>query len=242
MKSVVIIPSRLAAVRLPNKPLYKIADKELISHVISETKKAYTGKIIVACCCNEIADVSKKHGVETVLTDPNLPSGTDRVYAAYKSLNEEFDVVVNLQGDMAVFPKDLIEKTLEVFKHDSAIDVATAVSTLSPSELNNDASVKVAFEPYAHAEGFGKTIYFSRNAIPHGAANHYKHIGIYAYKPKALTEFVNTKPSYLEQTERLEQLRALLLGHKFAAAVVEGDCVSVDTLDDVKTVEKILGF
>lgn len=230
----------MGAVRLPNKPLHLIGDKTLLGHVLSSIKKNYQGRVMVACCEDEVSREAAAYGIESVMTDATLASGSDRVYQAYLQCGKEYDYIINLQGDMAVFPEELINKTLDVFNH-LDVDVATAVSSMDPEDINNPSCVKAAFEPLKENGNFGSVIYFSRQAIPHEAPKYYKHLGIYAYKTKALAQFVSSPITYLESAEKLEQLRALCAGQKFGAAIVEGHCLSVDTLDDVRQVKNLLG-
>lgn len=237
MKTLVVIPSRLNATRLPQKPLASIAGISLVERVVQLTSN-FTGDIAVAVCGTWAEDVLKNYNVDIVITDPETPSGTDRVYEAYKNLGKEYDYIVNLQGDMAHFPENLVEQTLSVFKH-LDVDVATSI-TPQDIDLESEAIVKAAFEPLTENPLYGRTPYFSRSIIPARAKQYYKHIGIYAYKTKALETFVNTKPSNLEQTESLEQLRCYTCGLSIGAVIVEGDFFSVDTPEDVQAVEKFL--
>ena len=238
MKPILIIPSRLASTRLPKKPLHMIAGKPLIQHVFERAKASYDGRIVVACCDNRVKKLIESLGGEAVLTDPNAPSGTDRIFEAYQAVGNGEDIIINLQGDMAVFPKDLIQKTLDVFKHVPS-DVVTAMSALN-EDVANPSYVKVAFEKNTASTDdalFGRAHYFSRAMIPYGAKQFYKHIGLYIYTKDALAEFVKAPVAQLEATEQLEQLRGLALGHRYGVTLVDGDYFSVDTIDDVTLVE-----
>lgn len=241
MKSILIIPSRLASTRLPQKPLHKIAGRALIQHVFERAKASYDGRIVVACCDERVKKLIESLDGEAILTDPNAPSGTDRVFEAYTKIGNSEDVIINLQGDMAVFPNDLIQKTLNVFAHVPS-DVVTAMSLLN-QDASNPSYVKVAFEKNSASTKdavFGRAHYFSRALIPYGATQFYKHIGLYIYTKEALAEFVRTPVAQLEATEQLEQLRGLSLGHRYGITLVNGDYFSVDTLDDVNLVENYL--
>ena len=241
MKPILIIPSRLASTRLPEKPLHVIAGKPLIQHVFERAKTSYDGRIVVACCDDRVRGLIESLGGEAILTDPNAPSGTDRIFEAYQKVGNGEDIIINLQGDMAVFPQDLIQKTLDVFQHVPS-DVVTAMSALN-DDVVNPSYVKVAFERSAasteHAI-FGRAHYFSRAVIPYGAKQFYKHIGLYIYTKAALAEFVKAPVAQLEETEQLEQLRGLALGHRYGVTLVDGDYFSVDTIDDVNLVESYL--
>lgn len=241
MKSILIIPSRLASTRLPHKPLHTIAGKPLIQHVFEGAKASYDGRIVVACCDERVKKHIESLGGEAVLTNADAPSGTDRIFEAYTKIGNGEDVIINLQGDMAVFPNDLIQKTLDVFKHVPS-DVVTAMCALS-EDIENPSYVKVAFEksPKSTQDAlFGRAHYFSRALIPYGAKQFYKHIGLYIYTKEALTEFVKSPVAQLEATEQLEQLRGLSLGHRYGVTLVDGDYFSVDTIDDVNLVERYL--
>lgn len=241
MKSILIIPSRLASTRLPEKPLHLITGKPLIQHVFERAKASYDGRIVVACCDNRVKKLIESLGGEAILTDRGAPSGTDRVFEAYTKVGRGEDVIINLQGDMAVFPPDLIQKTLGVFNHVPS-DVATAMSALN-EDIANPSYVKVAFEKDAASTDdapFGRAHYFSRTVIPHGAKQFYKHIGLYIYTKAALVDFVKAPVAQLEATEQLEQLRGLALGYRYGVTLVDGDYFSVDTIDDVNLVEGYL--
>lgn len=238
MKPILIIPSRLASTRLPEKPLHMIAGKPLIQHVFERARASYDGRIVVACCDDRVKKLIESLGGEAILTDPNAPSGTDRIFEAYTKVGNNEDIIINLQGDMAVFPKDLIQKTLDVFKHVPS-DVVTAMSALN-DDIANPSYVKVAFEKSKTSNddaSFGRAHYFSRSVIPYGAKQFYKHIGLYIYTKAALAEFVKAPVAQLEATEQLEQLRGLALGHRYGITLVDGDYFSVDTIDDVHLVE-----
>jgi len=241
VKPILIIPSRLASTRLPEKPLHMIAGKPLIQHVFERAKASYDGRIVVACCDVRVQNLIESLGGEAVLTNPDAPSGTDRIFDAYKKVGNNENIIINLQGDMAVFPKDLIKKTLDVFAYVPS-DVVTAMSALN-DDVSNPSYVKVAFEKSDESTDdavFGRAHYFSRAAIPHGATQFYKHIGLYIYTKDALSEFVKAPVSQLEANEQLEQLRGIALGHRYGAILVDGDYISVDTRDDVNLVERYL--
>jgi 3-deoxy-manno-octulosonate cytidylyltransferase (CMP-KDO synthetase) len=241
MKSILIIPSRMASTRLHEKPFHVINGRPLIQHVYERAKAAYHGRIVVACCDERVKTLVESLGGEAVLTTPDLPSGTDRIYEAYTKIGADEDIIINLQGDMAIFPGDLIHKTLDVFNHVPS-DVVTAMSKLD-HDILNPSLVKVAFEKHplsTYDSTFGRAHYFSRAPIPYGAKYFFKHIGIYIYTKEALAEFVKAPVSVLEEIEKLEQLRGLTLGHRYGVTLVDGDYYSVDTIEDVKLVEEFL--
>lgn len=241
-KVLTIIPVRLASTRLPNKPLADICGKTMIERVYQQALAANLGDVLIACDGEEIAAEVKKFGGKFVITDPNLPSGTDRIYAAYKKFHgEEFEVIVNLQGDLPnIDPKVIAAAAKAALEHDC--DIATVASKIkNEAEISNPNVVKIAIA--FKEENLGKALYFSRCAIPfskNNSADFYHHIGIYAYKKSALEKFVNLAPSALEQRESLEQLRALENDMKIFVKIVEAHPLSVDTKEDLEIVTKLI--
>jgi len=237
----IIIPARLASTRLPNKPLADILGKTMIVRVYEQAKKANLGEIVVACDSLEIAEAIENAGGKAIITDPNLPSGTDRIFAALQQLpnSEEFDVIVNLQGDLPIIdPQVIIAAANAALQSDA--DIATVASVIKNiDEISNPNVVKIAIA-FLENPQLGQALYFSRAAIPYGKGEYYHHIGIYAYKRKALEKFVNLKPSNLEKRESLEQLRALENGIKIVVQIVDSHPISVDTNEDLEQVKSFL--
>ncbi len=233
-KILTIIPARLASTRLPNKPLAKIHGKSMIQRVYEQAKKANLGEVFIACDGEEIANEAKKIGAKFVITDPNLPSGTDRIYAAWREIGGDFEVIVNLQGDLPNIDPRVIEAAAKTALHKDC-DIATVASVIKNiQEIANPNVVKIA-----RAES-GRALYFSRHPIPHGEGDHYHHIGIYAYKKSALEKFVKLAPSKLEKRESLEQLRALENDMRIFVEIVEAHPLSVDTAEDLKNVSDLI--
>lgn len=234
----VIIPVRLASTRLPNKPLADIVGKSMIQRVYEQACEANLGEVVIACDGEEIAREVEKFGGKYVLTDPDLPSGTDRIYAAYEKIKEEkeFDIVVNLQGDLpTIDPKVIVSAAEAAF--DEGCDFATVASKITnKDEIINPNVVKIviAFKE----ENLGRALYFSRSAIPYSKKDedYFHHIGIYAYKTKALEKFVALTPSFLEKRESLEQLRALENDMKINVKIVDAHPLSVDTQEDLDVI------
>ncbi|MES2678190.1 MAG: 3-deoxy-manno-octulosonate cytidylyltransferase [Pseudomonadota bacterium] len=236
-----IIPARLASTRLPNKPLADIFGKSMIVRVFEQAQKANLGEVVVACDCQEIVQVIENAGGKAIITDPNLPSGTDRIFAALLKMPnyQDFEVVVNLQGDLPVIDPDVIIAAANAALKSDA-DIATVASKIkNADEINNPNVVKIAIA-FGENENLGQALYFSRAPIPHGAGEYYHHIGIYAYKRKALEKFVNLKPSLLEKRESLEQLRALENQMKIIVQIVDSHPLSVDTKEDLEKVKFFL--
>ena len=243
MPALIVIPARLAATRLPNKPLAMIGDAPMIVHVWRRAVKADAGPVIVACGDQPIADAITAAGGTAILTDPALPSGSDRVHAAAEAYDPagKFDVVVNVQGDLPTLEPVLVAASVTPLA-DSAIDIATVVARITiPEELNDQAVVKAALSLQPGAK-IGPALYFSRNLIPSGPGDHYHHIGIYAFRRAALRRFVTLKPTILELRERLEQLRAIENGMRMAAALVDTIPLGVDTPSDLDRARRLLGF
>jgi 3-deoxy-manno-octulosonate cytidylyltransferase (CMP-KDO synthetase) len=231
MSTVVIIPSRLAATRLPNKPLAMIGDKPMIQWVYENALKAAVGDVVVATCCNEIADVVRKVGGVAVLTDPALPSGTDRVFAAVKSLHKKYDKIVNVQGDLPFIDPRAIQKVVDVFQDDS--DITSLCSPITDLSEIGSASVVKPVLSFIN-DDLAKALYFSRSPVPYGAKTYYHHLGLYGYTFEALEKFVSLAPSYLEKSESLEQLRALEAGMTIHMGFVDSAPIAIDTPDDLE--------
>ncbi len=241
-KILTIIPVRLASTRLPNKPLADICGKTMIARVYEQALKANLGDVIIACDGEEIAAEAKKIGAKFIITDPNLPSGTDRIYAAYKaSLAGNYEIIVNLQGDLPNIDPNVIKDAANAALT-SDCDIATVASNIkNEAEITNPNVVKIAIA--FKEKNLGKALYFSRCPIPYSkinAADFYHHIGIYAYKSSALEKFVKLAPSDLEKRESLEQLRALENDMKIFVKIVEAHPLSVDTKEDLDIVTKLI--
>ena len=231
MSTVVVIPSRLSATRLPNKPLVMIGNKPMIQWVYENASKAGVGDVIVATCCNEIAEVVKGVGGTAVLTDSDLPSGTDRVFAAVKSLSQKYDKVINVQGDLPFIDPKAIKKVVDVFQVDSDITSLCAPIT-DESEIDSTSVVKPVLS--FMNDDLAKALYFSRAPVPYGAQTYYHHLGLYGYNYEALEKFVSLAPSLLEKSESLEQLRALEAGMTIHMGFVDSAPIAIDTPEDLE--------
>lgn len=236
-KVIIIIPARLASTRLPNKPLAIIEGKTMIQRVYEQALKANLGEVIIATDGEKIANEIKKFGGKYILTNPDLQSGTDRIYSAYKLLKEDFDIIVNVQGDLPNIDPNVIKECVNLALENDC-DIATVASKISDiSEINNPNVVKIALAQN------GLALYFSRSPIPFSKNindDYFHHIGIYAYKKNALEKFINLTPSPLEKRESLEQLRALENGIKIAVKIVNAHPLSVDTKEDLDKVINLI--
>ncbi len=240
-KILIVIPARLASTRLPNKPLADIAGKSMIRRVYEQAVAAGVGEVVVACDGEKIAQEVKNFGGKFVITNPDLPSGTDRVYAAVKEIAGDFEVVLNLQGDLPNIEPKVIKTAAEALLA-SDYDIVTVASKIkNEAEISNPNVVKIAIA--FDSKDAGKALYFSRAAIPYAkekTADFYHHIGIYAYKKSALKKFVSLAPSMLEKRESLEQLRALENNMKILVKIVDTHPLSVDTKEDLEIVTNLI--
>jgi len=229
-KPLIVIPARLAASRLPNKPLAMIGDAPMIVHVWKRAIEANIAPVIVACDAQEIADAITKVGGVAILTDPDLPSGSDRVWEAVKVYDpdEQYNVIVNLQGDLPTFKPNLLPLLMQALARPNA-DIATLVAPIVRDEEHDNPSVVKAV-----ISSSGTALYFTRAAVPTGEGPRYHHIGVYAYMRSALKKFVSLAPSELEKREKLEQLRALENGLHIEVAVVDTVPLGVDTPADLE--------
>jgi 3-deoxy-manno-octulosonate cytidylyltransferase (CMP-KDO synthetase) len=242
MHPVVVIPARMESSRLPGKPLAEIAGEPMIVHVWRRGLAAGLGPVVVAAGDPRIAAAITARGGCAILTDPALPSGSDRVAAALACFDPDgrYDTVINLQGDMPTADPAILRDAAAPLE-DERYDMATLACRISdPAELTRPSVVKVAMEPEAAESTRGRALYFSRSAIPHGAAAPLHHVGLYVYRRAALARYVAARPGVLERTERLEQLRALALGLAIAVTVVAIEPLGVDTEDDLAAARRRL--
>jgi 3-deoxy-manno-octulosonate cytidylyltransferase (CMP-KDO synthetase) len=228
---IIIIPARLAATRLPNKPLADIEGKPMIVRVIERAQLAGLGQVAVAAGDEEILAPAQAAGAIAILTDPDLPSGSDRIYAALQELDPEgrYDPIINLQGDMPTLDPALLRAALDAFEQFPNADLGTLVSpSIDPAERADPNLVKaiVALKEGGRA---GRCLYFTRADAPTGEGPIMRHVGLYVWRRAALARFVGAAPSTLELREKLEQLRALELGMSIVAGVVDDFPKGVDT-------------
>ena len=240
-KPIVVIPARMAATRLPGKPLADIAGMPMVVHVLRRAEAANVGPVVVACGEAEIADAVTAAGGRAVMTDPDLPSGSDRVHAALEEVDPAgaHDVAINLQGDLPAIDPAIIAAVLQPLD-DPAIEIATLVAATEDEADRRNPNVVKAAVALADGAKVGPALYFSRAAMPSGDGPLYHHVGIYAFRRAALARFVGLPPGVLEKRERLEQLRALEAGMRMAAALVDGVPFGVDTPEDLTRARKLL--
>ena len=231
----------MASTRLPGKPLALIAGRPMVLHVLDRAQEADIGPVAVACADQEIADAVRAAGGIAVMTDPSLPSGSDRVHAALATLDPQarHDVVVNLQGDLPTMPALQLRAVITPLS-DPAIDIATLVAPIETAEEAALPSVVKAACAFERGRAVSPALYFSRVPIPSGEGPLWHHIGIYAYRRAALARFVSLPESPLERREKLEQLRALEAGMRIACARVDHAPFGVDTPADLARARLIL--
>jgi len=236
----VLIPARMASIRLPGKPLLDIAGLPMIVHVLRRAELAGIGRVAVATDTADIAAAVRANGGEAVMTRPDHPSGSDRIHEAARLLDPDgrSEIVVNLQGDFPTISPDNIRDVLAPLD-DPAVDIATLAAEIhTEEEALNPNVVKAVGSPI---EGRRlRALYFTRATAPTGDGPRYHHIGLYAYRRPALERFVALPPSPLEKQEKLEQLRALEAGMRIDVTIVDTVPRGVDTPADLETARRML--
>ena len=237
----ILIPARMAASRLPGKPLAEIAGEPMIVHVLRRAQEAGIGPVAVATDSEAIAACVAKAGGQAVMTRADHASGSDRIFEALRAVDPacRAEIIVNLQGDLPTLaPPDIAAALLPLAN--PAVDIATLAAEITdPRERSDPNVVKVVGSPVA--PGRLRALYFTRAAAPGGEGPLYHHIGIYAYRRAALARFVGLPPSPLEQREKLEQLRALEAGMRIDVTIVDSVPLGVDTPADLARARELLG-
>ena len=239
-RTLVLIPARMAATRLPGKPLLDIGGLPMVVHVLRRAEAAGIGRVAVATDSPDIAAAVTAHGGEAMMTRSDHPSGSDRVFEALGRLDPDgsIETIINLQGDFPTIRPDSIRDVLEPLA-DPAVDIATLAAEIhTGEEATNPNVVKAVGSPVAARRL--RALYFTRATAPHGDGPRYHHIGLYAYRRKALQRFVELPPSALEQQEKLEQLRALEAGMRIDIMIVDNVPRGVDTPADLETARRII--
>ena len=234
---IVMIPARMASTRLPGKPLALIAGAPMIVHVWRRAVAAALGPVVVACGDREIAEAVETAGGQAVLTDPSLPTGSDRIAAALASIDpaRTHDAVINVQGDLPTLDPAAIRVAADGLA-DPDIDIATLGAVITDKAALDDISVNKVVAGFADPARPTRALYFSKAIVPWGAGPHYEHIGLYAYRREALERFVALPRGVLEERERLEQLRALENGMTISVSLIAPARlgVQVDTPADLE--------
>jgi 3-deoxy-manno-octulosonate cytidylyltransferase (CMP-KDO synthetase) len=238
--TIILIPARMAASRLPGKPLADICGEPMIVHVLRRAQEAKLGEAVVATDSEAIASAVEKAGGRAVMTRADHPSGSDRIYEALTQIDPEgrVSIVVNVQGDLpTIAPADVAAaaKMLE----DKSVSIGTICAEIKKEEERTATSVvKVVGSPLAPKRM--RALYFTRTTAPWGDGPLFHHIGLYAYRRAALEKFVGLPPSPLERREKLEQLRALEAGMRIDVAVVDSVPLGVDTPEDLEEARRLL--
>ncbi|MDG3440648.1 3-deoxy-manno-octulosonate cytidylyltransferase [Nitrospirillum amazonense] len=239
---IVIIPARMASTRLPNKPLADIGGAPMIVQVWRRAAEADIGPVLVAAAEKEIVEAVRDAGGQAVLTDPDHPSGSDRIYEALRLVDPEgrHDAVVNVQGDLPTVEPATVRAAFGPLAN-GQVDIATLAVEITVEEERHNPNVVKAVIELAPGARVGRALYFTRTTTPWGAGPHYHHIGLYAYRREALARFVALPPAALEQREKLEQLRALANGMRIDVAVVDAVPLGVDTPEDLERARALIG-
>ena len=236
----ILIPARMAATRLPGKPLLDIAGLPMIVHVLRRAQAARLGPVVVATDAEVIAACVEKAGGRAVMTRTDHASGSDRIYEALGIVDPKAQakIVINMQGDLPTLPPADLKAALGPLA-DPAVDIATLAAEIKkPEERTNPNVVKVVGT--AVAPGRLRALYFTRATAPTGDGPLYHHIGLYAYRRAALAKFVALPPSPLEKREKLEQLRALEAGMRIDVAIVDSVPLGVDTPEELEIARAML--
>jgi 3-deoxy-manno-octulosonate cytidylyltransferase (CMP-KDO synthetase) len=241
MTPIILIPARLGSTRLPNKVLADIAGLPMIVHVLHRAEESGLGPVAVACGETEIVDAIAEAGGTAILTDPALPSGSDRIFAALEALDpaRTHDVVINLQGDLPTVDPAYLTEVLKPLAQ--GYDIGTLVAPITMQEEADAPSVVKCACAFADGAEIAPALYFSRNQVPSGDGPLWHHIGIYAYTRAALAKFVSLPPAPLETREKLEQLRALEAGLRIGVVRVPAAPFGVDTPADLEHARAVLG-
>jgi 3-deoxy-manno-octulosonate cytidylyltransferase (CMP-KDO synthetase) len=239
--TVVVIPARMASVRLPGKPMADICGLPMIVHVWKRAVEANIGKVLVAAAENEIAEVIRNHGGDAISTEPGLPSGSDRIAAALKlrDVREKFEYVVNLQGDLPTIDPLAVRRCLAGLTN-ASVDMATVAARIeSDDDIRNPNIVKV-IAPLSEDREVAYARDFVRLVGPEHEAPFWHHIGVYAYRRSALARFVGLPVSTREAHRKLEQLRALDNDMRIAVVRVDSVPLGVDAPADLEAARMIL--
>ena len=242
-KTLILIPSRMSATRLPGKPLLKINNLSIISHVFKKAEEANIGEVVVATEDKEILDDVKKNGGRAILTSNTHKTGTDRIFEAYEKLNiKDIDFILNLQGDEPNIDKnDIINLNNSMINSNS--EIGTLAAEIKSNKMLSDLNVvKVVTEEKLEKDNFPIALNFTRDSFSKNNQNIYHHIGIYSYKISILKKFVSLDQTLNEKKNRLEQLRALDNKIKINVALAKSSPIGVDTKEDYLAIKKIMQY
>ena len=240
MNNLIIIPARLESTRLPNKPLADIKGLPMVIHVLNKGLESSCGDVIVGTSNIEIYDVVRSYGEKAIMTNPDHPSGSDRIFEALNIFDpdKQYKNIVNLQGDLPTIDPYLIKLTFQLIENNQDADISTLGGSINDEdELANPNVVK------AYVEKVDQTLYakdFVRSPKGYNKEKLFHHLGVYGYKRRSLEKFIKTKQSKREQDLKLEQLRALDNGMSIVIDLINEIPIGVDTEDDLYNVRKEL--
>jgi 3-deoxy-manno-octulosonate cytidylyltransferase (CMP-KDO synthetase) len=245
MSTLILIPSRLASTRFPNKPLADLGGKPMVVRVYEQAIKANSGEVYVAAGDDAIVQAVQAAGGKVVMTDAGLPNGSERIWQGVQRLMAQGvpqpELIINAQGDEPLLPPELITQAVAALQADPSIDVVTFAHEITDvGDINNPTKVKVV------TTRSGRALYFSRHAVPYGAAEAglplLRHIGFYGYRYAALKCYMEAGEGKLENVEKLEQLRGLELGLHYHIITTHHEPIGVDTPADLEAVKKLMGL
>ena len=243
MKTLVIIPSRMSATRLPGKPLLKLNGKSIISHVFKKAESAEIGEVVVAAEDQEIVNDVKNNGGNAILTSKNHKTGTDRIFEAFNLLNKkDIDFIMNIQGDEPDIDINDI-KVLDTMMKTHKSRIGTLAGQIYKDKIyDNESVVKVKVKESFNQNSFPLAENFTRKIKVQDKLNIYHHIGIYCYEVQSLKKFISFKQTKNELENKLEQLRALDNGIDINVALAEKSPIGVDTEEDYLAIKKIMKY
>ena len=242
-KTLILIPSRMSANRLPGKPLLKINNLSIISHVVNKAKKTGIGQVVVCTEDQSILEDVLKNGGEAILTGDHHKSGTDRIFEGYQKLNiKDIDYILNIQGDEpSINEEDIIDLNNMMIETNSNIGTLGA-EIKDKKKFSDENLVKVVTEQKLNSKNSSLAISFKRNHTFKEGENVYHHIGIYAYKVKILEKFISLEQTKNETQNRLEQLRAIDNNLKINVSLAKSSPIGVDTREDYLALKKIMEY
>ena len=242
MQTLIVIPARMQATRLPGKPLLDIAGAPMIVQVWRRAVEAGLGRVVVATDSTDVVSAIEAAGGEAVMTREDHPSGSDRIFEAVGKVDpqERAEIIVNLQGDLPTLEPQLVTACVAPLANPDTHIATLAAEITEADERANPNVVKIVGSPLSEP-GRLRALYFTRATAPYGDGPLYHHIGIYAYRRAALARFVALQPSPLEKREKLEQLRALEAGMRIDVSVVDTVPLGVDTPADLERARRLLG-
>jgi 3-deoxy-manno-octulosonate cytidylyltransferase (CMP-KDO synthetase) len=237
-KTAIIIPSHLAAKRLPNKPLLKINNKSMILHVWERANKSNVKDIFVATADEDIEDEIKRNGGNVIITGKHHSTGSDRIYEALEKLNLDYEIIINVQGDMPNINPETINMINNFMISNTNVPVATVASKLNEDEINDKNVVKAVTINNLEKNKFSKAFDFVRSIT--NEQFYYHHIGLYGYKSSILSKFVKLEKTHNEKSRSLEQMRFIDHNIDIFVGYTDDNPLSIDTKEDLEKIRKIL--